>query len=263
MVVETYVDRARERVTAEREAVDAKHEAFGAFADRVAELPTEQSPARGVTATVTATGARFRADVSTDDGCRAVRRAFAETVRPHSVADEDGGEPLLATVRKEFTDAIAVALAPTTGTTFSAGLERSLVAEVDARRAEIATTSRALDRERSQLADAAAAVDGITAWIADADETPLTDLGFEALSRRHRTLATHRERCEELAHERQTFLRGTTSRSAEARVGHRSLVGYLYRDFPVEHPVLATAARLDAVCAECQRAVRDHLVRRA
>ena len=262
MVVETYVDRARERATAEREAVDAKHEAFGAFADRVETLPTEQSSAPGATATTATTAARFHAEVSTDDGCRAVRRAFAETVRPHSAADEDGDEPLLATVREEFTDAIAVALAPTTGTALSGGLERSLVAEADARRTETAATSRALDRERSQLEDAAAAVDGITAWIADADETPLTDLGFEALSRRHRTLAGHRERCEELAHKRQRFLRGTTSRNAEAGVRHRNLVGYLYRDFPVDHPVLATAARLDAACAECQRAVRDHLVRR-
>lgn len=261
MVVETYVTRAVERVVAEREAVDAKHEAFVTFADRVADLPTEpaRSSAPGVTAT---TGARF-AEASTDDGCRAVRTAFAETVRPHSVGDEDGDESLLAAVREEFTDAIAVALAPTTGAGFSGGLKRSLLAEADARRTETAVVGRALDRERSRLDDAAAAVDGITAWIADADGTPLADLGFDALRRRHRTLATHRERCEDLACERQAFLRGTTSRDAEAGVRHRSLVEYLYRDFPVDHPVLATAARLDAVCAECQRAVRAHLIRRA
>ena len=260
MVVETYVARARERVAAERDAVRAKHDAFAAFADRIAALLTElQSSAPGVTAT---TGARFRAGASTDDGCRAVRRAFAETVRPHSVADENGDEPLLATVREEFTDAVAVAVAPTTGAGFSGGLKRSLVSEADARRTETAVIRRALDREDAHLDDATTTLDGITAWIADADETPLTDLGFDALHRRHATLATHRERCETLSRERQAFLRETTSRDAKAGVRHRSLVEYLYQDFPVDHPVLATAVRLDAVCASCQRAVREHLVRR-
>ena len=262
MGVETYVARARERATAEREAVDAKRGAFGAFADRVADLPTESArvSAPGMTAP---TGARFHTEGSTDDGCRAVRTAFAETVRPHSAAAEDGDEPLLETVREEFTDAIAVALAPTTATAFSDRIKRSLVSEVDAQRAETAVMVRALDRERSHLDEAGNAVDGITSWIAEADETPLTDLGFDALRRRHRTLATHRERCDDLARQRQAFLRETTSRNAEAGVRHRSLVEYLYRDFPVDHPVLATAARLDAVCAECQRTVRKHLVRRA
>jgi hypothetical protein len=31
----------------------------------------------------------------------------------------------------------------------------------------------------------------------------------------------------------------------------------------VDHPLLVTIARLEDACAECQRAVRRHLIRRA
>jgi hypothetical protein len=259
--VETYVDRARTRVRAEREAVAAKRDAFEAFRDRVADIPTAPAPAAasGVTA---AAGQQFRADGSGDDRCRRVRTAFDETVRPHSVADVDGPESLLATVRSEFTDAIAVALAPTTEPSFSAELKRLLLSEADDRRTEADVTCRALAREQSALDDAADAVDAVTAWIAGADETPLTDLGFEELRDRHEALADHRESCRELSRERQAFLRGTTNRGTDLGIRHRSLLGYVYRDLPVDHPVLATATRLEATCRDCQRAVREHLVRR-
>ncbi|OYR50821.1 hypothetical protein [Halorubrum sp. Ea8] len=51
-----------------------------------------------------------------DARCREVRRAFHETARPHSLADVDDAdaESLLETVRSEFTESVAVALAPTT-----------------------------------------------------------------------------------------------------------------------------------------------------
>ena len=94
-------------------------------------------------------------------------------------------------------------------------------------------------------------------------EAAVTNLGFGALQRRHETLASHRDRCEELARERQVFLEGTTNDGIDVGVRHRSVLPYLYQDFPVDHPVLATAAELDQTCWECQRAVRDHLVRRA
>jgi len=105
-------------------------------------------------------------------------------------------------------------------------------------------------------------VEEITGWIVDTDETPLTDLGFQGLRRRHEALARHRDRCEELATQRQEFLERTTSRSAEAGIRHRSLVPHLDQEFPMDHPLLVTVARLDDACAECQRAVRRHLVRR-
>jgi hypothetical protein len=122
---------------------------------------------------------------------------------------------------------------------------------------------RAVDRETTELDAAAEVVDRVTGWIATADETPLTELGFETLRARHETLARHRERCDDLAARRQSFLDGATGEGPDASVGHRRLVAFLYQSFPVDHPVLATVVRLDDACAECQRAVRRHLVRRA
>ena len=256
----THIDQAGTRVQAEQEVVAEKIDAFDAFVRRVAELSTGQTPSSaGMAAT---TGTQLRVDSATDDHCRTVRRAFDETVRPHSVADGDGSESLLETIREELTDTIALALAPTTDVSFSPELKQMVISKTRARRAESTALHEALGREERHLADVGAAVDDITAWLVDANETPLTDLGFDALERRHETLTSHRDRCEELVHRRQQFLDETTKNGVAAGVRHEHLIPSLYRDFPVDHPVLATVANLDAICDEGQRTVRDHVVRR-
>lgn len=263
MSTETHIDRARDRVRAEQDAVDAKLIAFKTFSNRVANLPTETSPppSPGVMATA-GTQPRVNTSPTADSRCRAVRTAFAETVQPHSIDDVDEPEPLLATIETEFTESIATALAPTTNRSFTADLKQAVIAEASARRIETAVMRRALDREDTALETAAVTVDEITAWIEAANETPLTDFGFEELQRRHQALAAHRDRCEDLTIERQGFLRETTSRNVEAGVRHRNLVHYLYEGLSIDHPVLASSAHLDATCATCQRVIRRHLVQR-
>lgn len=264
MPVTTHVDRAQSRVRTERAAVDAKADAFEAFVERVEAVSPDPEPVPTSSAGVTATaGGLSRGTSSTENRCRTVRTAFAETVRPHSVADVDDPEPLLETVRQEFTDSIALALAPTTEASFTPECKQMLVSAAETRRTEMGALARALDREATQLAAAAETVETVTSWIVDADETPLTELGFDALRDRHETLATHRERCAELARDRQAFRGAATSQRADVGVRHRDLIAYLYQEFPVDHPVLTTVAQLDEACAECQRAVRRHLVRRA
>jgi hypothetical protein len=259
MTVQTHVSQARTRIQAEQEAVGAKLEALDAFVDRVSDLSTGavRSSASGMTST---TGALAQTDPKAGSRCRAVRRAFAETIRPVSV--DDGSESLLTTIQTELSDEIAVALAPTSDAPFSTTLKEAILSEATARRAEAAVLRESLSREAAQIEAVEAAIDDITDWIAKADETPLLDLGFDELKQRHETLARHRDRCDRLAQQRQEFLGRTTNRGVEVGIRHRTLPPYLYRDFPDDHPVLATVARLDAVCAECQRAVRGHLVRR-
>lgn len=260
MVVTTYIDLAEDRTRAHREAAADKRAAFDAFLDRVEELPPESaSSSTGMAATA---GTLPGGASSTGDRCRTVRTAFAETVRPHAVADDKGSEALLETIRSELSEPVAVALAPTTEASFTPELKRRVVSVAATRRTEAVALRVALDREADQLERAGESVDDVTAWIADADETSLTELGFEALRDRHGTLADHRARCERLAEERQAFLRGRTNETAEVGVDHRRLVPQVYEALPVDHPVLATVSRLDAVCADCQRAVRKHLVRR-
>jgi len=261
MPVDTYIDQARTRVQAEQETIDEKREAYETFIDRVADVQTDPTPSSssGMTAT---TGTHLAVDSSPDARCRTVRTAFAETIRPHSIDDIDGSESLLETIREEFTNTIAVALAPTTEASFTPELKQMVIAEAQARHSEATAFRKALNQEQRQLDETGNVVDDITVWIAEADETPLTDLGFDALARRHERLATHRNQCEELAYQRQNFLQGTTNNSIEVGVRHRSLVPYLYQDFLVDHPVLVTVVRLDDTCKDCQRTVRDHLIRR-
>jgi len=264
MSVDTYVERARTRVRTEREAVDEKRAAFERFDRRVRSISAEPTPTASAAATAV-TGPERRVNSAGDARCREVRRAFDETVRPHSLDDvEDADdESLLETVRSELTESVALALSPTTDAPFGPRLKRTIVGEATARRNEVVALAGALAREAEHLSDAGDVVDNVTERIVALDETPLTALGFEALEARHETLADLRTRCADLARRRQAFLEETTSNGVEAGVSHRQLPPYLYRDFPVDHPVLATAATLDATCDECQRAVRKHLVRRA
>jgi len=261
MSVNTYIDQARTRVQAEQEAVEKKREAYETFLDRVADVQadTAPSPLSGMTAT---TGTHRAVDSPSDDRCRTVRTVFAETIRPHSIDDIDSSESLLETIQEEFTDTIAVALAPTTEASFTPNLKQTIITEAQARHSEATALRKTLEREQQQLERAGDAIDDITAWAADVDETPLTDLDFDALAHQHERLEVHRTRCEELAHQRQDFLQGATNNSIEVGVSHRSLVPCLYQDFPVGHPVLATVVRLDDTCKDCQRTVRDHLTRR-
>ena len=263
MTVDTYIAQAQPRIQAEQEAVDAKLEAYETFIRRVRNLQTDQ--AQSSTGGITATGGTtyLSTDGSGTDRCRTVRTAFEETVRPHSVSDIDETESLLETIREEFTDGIAVALAPTTEASFTPEIKQMVLAGAQSRCSELTALQKALAREQTQLDDAAAAIDDIVAWIVEVNETPLTSLGFGALQQRHEKLASHRDRCEEVARDRQSFCRGTTQNGADAQFGHQSLMPYLYQGFPVDYPVLTTVAALNRTCQECQRAVRDHLVRRA
>jgi hypothetical protein len=262
MAVETYIDRARTRVGAEREAVDAKLDAYETFTRRVRELETETSPS-STERTTTAGATHLATDGSGSDRCWAVRTAFAETVRPHSIADVDESESLLETIREEFTDAIAVALAPTTVASFTPELKQMVLSQAQSRRSEVAALQRALGREAARLDTAAETVDDIVDWLVDANETPLTHLGFDTLKQRHGILSSHRARCEDVARDRQAFLQETTNEGLGADVHHHTLIPYLYQEFAIDHPVLTTVATVDETCRECQRVVRDHLVRRA
>jgi len=259
MAPKTDIKRARTRVEAEREATTAKLDAFEAFIDRVSGLAPDQNTSSARTTTV----GTQHVTSATDSQCRQVRTAFAETVGPHSTDDVDSDESLLETIRAEFTEPVAVALAPTTEASFTPDLRRILITEAETRRTEIETLDRALGREATHLQETGEALEEITTWLVDANETPLSDLGFDALRQRHETLADHRSRCETLARRRQEFLDTTTSNGVEAGLRHRHVLGYLYEDFSVDHPVLATVTKLDATCREGQRALRDHLVRRA
>jgi len=200
MIDDTGLERARAAVENERTAAGEKADAFEAFVERVSELPTsEQSTTSGARG---ASGGSVAAANSTTPSCRAVRAAFAETVRPESVVDVDDGEPLLATMRAELDEQVAAALSPSSDAAFSPALKEATLRESNARLAELRAFRDLLDAEREWLDDAGELVADVTEWVASADQTPLTDLGFETLVRRHERLAAHRDRCSRRVRER-------------------------------------------------------------
>lgn len=262
MSVETRVHGALERARSEREALEAKMDAYERFERRVADVSTETARAPAADA-ATIGGAQRFVGRSNADRCRTVRAAFEETVRPHSVADVDESEPLVATIRAELGESVAVALAPTTETRFTAEVKRIVRSEAAAREAETEVVCRAVDREIDSLRAAASLADDVLAWIDRAEEMPAGALGFDGLRERHETLEAFRERCDEVVRDRQAQLRTTTGRDADSAVDHEDLVEFLYGDFTVDYPVLSTIPQIDETCRERQRTVRDHLLGRA
>ena len=126
-----------------------------------------------------------------------VRELFTETVRPHSTADVDDPETLLETIGAELSEQVAMALAPQNATTgFTAGLKQGVLSETAQRRHELRAIERALDREKASLVETKDAIDEMLEWIVDANETDLTELGFEALRARNDRLDGFHDRCE-------------------------------------------------------------------
>ncbi|ARS89406.1 DUF7260 family protein [Natrarchaeobaculum aegyptiacum] len=267
MTVRTPIHRATERVADERDHLEGNLAAIERFAAGVRELSPVSPPGSAGTppladgGVVLAARSQWGGD-QTDDRCEQVRDLFADTIRPYSVADIDQPEPLLETIAEELGTDVAVALSAETESAFTPQVKRATLAAATDRRDECLALERAVAREAESLEAAATTVDSITEWLCRADETPLLDLGFDDLQERHEALAEHRERCRRLLEKRQSTLQRTASHHASAGVRQRSVTRYLYCEFPVSYPVLSTTLRLERACADCQRAVRDHLTRR-
>lgn len=265
MSIETYTERALDRVREEQDAVDEKWRAYRRFVRDVQNIsvdtPTDSRGSLQTTAGPVAT--MHSTPASESERCKQVRERFADTVRPHSTADIDQPETLLETIAVELSDQLAVALAPQNATAgFTTGIKNSVLSEATQRQRELRAMEHALDREETSLAEANDVVDDVLQWIIEANETRLTTLDFEALRARHDRLNTFHTRCDTVVRERQSLLQTITSAEGKAGIDHRELLNCLYVAFPVGYPVLSTVVRVEQVCSQCQRALRDHLVRR-
>jgi hypothetical protein len=265
MSIETHTEWALDRVREEQGAVDGKQTAYGRFVRAVqnisVETPTENRGSLQTTAGLVAT--MHSATSGESDRSKQVRELFADMVRPHSTADIEHSETLLETIAAELSDQLAVALSPQNATAgFTAGVKNGVLSEAAQRRRELRAMEYALDREEASLVEAKDAFDDVLQWIIEANETRLLTLDFEALRTYHDRLDKFHARCETVTRKRQSLLHATTSAEGQAGISQRELVECLYVAFPVRYPVLSTVVRVEQVCNRCQRALRDHLVRR-
>jgi len=261
MVIDSYIKRAETHLHTEQEAIDAKLDAYDAFISRVNKLQPDQRPSSAAGIGNIRTTHQY-VDVSDTDHCKTIRKIFADTIRSHSVADVAKPESLLETIQEEFSETIAVALAPTTNASFTPEVKQMVLSDAKSQRMMIIASQQALNKEESQLTDTAEITSNITDWISNANETPLSDLSFESLMQRHETLATYCNHCEIVACKRQDFLRESTNNGIDANIRHQIFIPYVYQDMEVNYPVLATVANLASTCKACQRSIRDHLSRR-
>lgn len=264
MDIETHIDRARSRVAAEQEQITGEQRAYEQFRSEIdgVSVPSQshQASERVTTAgSVAAQSIQHRNQ--SDDPCRSIRDAFAETVYPYSVADLDGDEPLLETVREELGESIAVVLSPRTDQGVTPQIQAAIHSKITTKQHELDATERALNRERGSLCAAHDDLESVGDWLIRANEAPLETLSFERLREYHESLDSHKRTCRSRLQNRQEFLQRTTSCGGNAGVTHRSLVTYLYQDFPVSYPVVSTFTRLYELLSECQRTLRKQLVR--
>lgn len=256
MSLQTHLHSACERVERERETVSEKQTALGTFADEVEATSTVAPQQKQTRQTVTGNLVSGSTRPGTDPR-ETVLSAFGETVESHV----DGGETsTLSAIQSELGDSVALALAPTTQSAFTPTLQSQLLSAIERRRQELTVTETAMDRERDHLEGVTATVEDVTDWVVTADETPLSELGFEQLRQRHERLDEWQATIEACIADRQQFLQSTTSEGGEVGVGHRTLAASLYDDFPVDYPALSTATRLLDIVENCQDAVRSHLV---
>lgn len=261
MALETHLDAARERVEQEQKHIAGERRAYVEFRNEVAAVRATTPRQAGSRAG----GVLSVADAGEPGGAgqRQLREAFAETIQPYSVDDIEAEESVLETVREELGEGIALALAPSTDHGVTPQVKQAITTRTTERLADLEAMAAALDREAPSLATAADEVETVTDWLVAADETPLSALGFDELRERHETLERHRERCRGLLTDRQAYLHSTPGSNGQITMHQRQVVRFLYRSFPVQYPVLSTATRLAALLEDCQRAVRDHLSRRA
>ncbi|SEQ81193.1 DUF7260 family protein [Natrinema salaciae] len=264
----TAVHGALECIDEERTAVTDRGAAFETFARRVRAVPAERpvstvsghATAATPVAMATERSTRETTAATAADRCVTVREAFAETVRPHSIADHETDESLVETLAAELTEDVAVALATETG--WTPALKRAVLESVATRRREVESLQELLRSERHTVEDAIDSIEEITAWLRSTADESLLQCDFDALRRKHERLEGYRSRLETLAAERQAQLTESTNRYGRGGTQRRTVVTSIYADLSVRHPVLSSATRLNEICGGCQRTVRAHLTRR-
>jgi len=264
----TAVHRALECVDEERDAVRDRGTAFETFAQRVRAVPAEQpgsvqpqQTATALSTTVTQAPPPQGSTPSTPiSRCVTVREAFAETVRPHSVADLEADESLVETVAAELTEDIAVALVAESD--WTPALKSAVREAISTRQREIESLQELLQRECSALEAAIEEIDEIVDWLRETADESLLQCDFDALQAKHERLEEYRDRLEARIDRRQAQFSESTNRYGPGGTRYRSVVTSVYSDLSVRYPLLSTVTRLYGICDGCQRSVRSQLTRR-
>ncbi|WP_097010122.1 DUF7260 family protein [Natronoarchaeum philippinense] len=223
------LEAAEASVRRERRWLVDEQQAFEQFAKRVRNLDADR-PQSGVDRTLT------RRDAS---GLRVVRDAYEETVMSVPHYREEYDQPYAASVAGELSEELAAAL--TNCAQFHPHLKQKLLEAtqqaIDSREQLIGI----VDAERAAIETVSDTIDDLSADIDALVGQPLDELEFNALRLTRERLRSVRDRCDEIAADRQATLQDQR-RSLPA--GIDDLGEYLYADCETTYPVLSALAEL-------------------
>lgn len=183
--------------------------------------------------------------------------------RPYSVDDIEKEEPLIETVAEELGRGAAYSLSPETEAGFTESVKQAVLSSTADRQAELRAMDRALEREETSVRSAAEVADDIlnARSMEETTEVEIISSGFDELKQMYDEVSGFIDRCGEEIQSRQKTLRATTSNGASAGVRHHKIVAYVYQELPTEYPVMSTITRLNQLCEERKRVLRNQLAR--
>lgn len=243
---------ARGHVRAERRATERQHRAFEQFRQTVRE--TDPVSVGGIEARPASSGWTTEATGTTGDRCRRIRSAFEEQVVPH--VDVTASTGVRGALASELSTEVAVALAAEGGgNQFTEPLRQAILDHVGQRLAESRVMLRALDRERSSLDDAVAALKRVERSLPSADDSIRILADDSELWDRRTTAVDLAEELTSALRARQSTLDAVTAAEVKAGIPHDTVVEYLFGDRDTTYPALDALLR---GIRECRRR-RDRL----
>ena len=261
--LETHLAEALKLVATEQEKINNKLKAFDQFAVGVSRI----SAGSEIESTVTRAmqnGNQQPLSVATqsvpdnDSRIQNVRSLFDKTVRPHSLEDIERPEPLLVTIREEFSEEIALALAPSTSQQFTKNLKSAILSSADQCQCNLKAMDKGLTAEKKNLEKSIILCELINEWFVS-ERNPIEREEFETLKNQHEQLDEFRDQCEQLAVDRQSTIHTKKNNTPSAGLSHTMLVDYLYQPLTVTYPILSASAQMIDVCDTRQRTIWKYL----
>ena len=261
--LETHLADALQLVTTEQEKINNKLKAFDRFAVGVSQISTvpevESTATRAMHNQNQQPLSVATQSVSDNDSrIQKVRSLFAKTVRPHSLEDIGKPEPLLVTIREEFSEEIALALAPSTNQQFTKNLKSAILSSVDRCQSNLKTMDNGLTAEKKSLENSISLSESLNEWLVSEWKFAERE-GFDALKDQHEQLNEFRDQCEQLAVDRQSTIHTKRNNTLSADLSHSMLVDYLYQPLPVTYPILSASTQMINKCDTQQRTIRMYL----
>jgi len=242
---EAAFEAARDCLRRERRRTRDEREAFRAFERRLRDL----QPETGATARATPAAQTLSTSASPAGLC-AVREAYESTVMAVPHYEDEYGDTYERSVAEEFGPDIAAAL--TRGTAFEGRHRQLLLSAVADCREDRDRFLQALEAEADSLAATTDRLAPVARELESYDTLLPSELSFGALDAHRCRLDVLEEKCADVAETRQTGL-ARQRRTLSLPVDVPDVPRYVYRDLPMDYPVLSAVTAL----LERIEAVRD------